>query len=318
MDAFISYSHHDSDALDRLHVHLAPLRRDGLIREWFDRDILAGDDLNGKIAEQLESSSLFLLLVTPDFLNSNYCVEREMARALERQNAGEVRVIGIIAEPCDWQSTELRAIKVLPRDGKPIAEWTNANSAWLNVAQEIRLAVLEDRQTSSTTNEQEGGSGPSARAPSAASRYRAKRNFDDIDRSEFREQAFEEIRTYFKEAAAELDALDDFRARVVDVSPTAFSCTIVNRALKRGTAHLTVHRHTNSRSGMGDIYWSFEENAAPTSANGWLSIENDEFELFLKRDSYGFRSSERSKLSGREAASLLWDETITQAGIAHA
>ena len=129
MDAFISYSHRDAAALERLHVHLAVLRREGLIREWFDRDILAGDDLDGKIAMKLESSSLFLLLVTPDFLNSDYCVEREMSRALERQNLGEARVVAIIVEPCDWQSTPLRAIKVLPHDGKPVADWTNPNSA---------------------------------------------------------------------------------------------------------------------------------------------------------------------------------------------
>lgn len=317
MDAFISYSHHDSSALERLHVHLAVLRHDGLIREWFDRDILAGDDLDGRIADRLESSSLFLLIVTPDFLNSDYCVKREMARALERQASGEARVIGIIVEPCDWQSTPLRAIKVLPRDGKPVAEWTNANSAWLNVVQEIRRVILEDRQAGSTAQEKNTQSASFSRPTASTSRYRAKRDFDDIDRSEFRERAFEEIKEYFKEASSELDSLDDFRARVVDISPTAFGCTIVNRALSRGTAHLTVHRQTSSRSGMGDIYWSFDENAAPNTAHGWLSIENDEFELFLKTQSFSFGSDERRQMSGREAASSMWNDMLERAGIAH-
>lgn len=318
MDAFISYSHHDSSALERLHVHLAVLRRDGLIREWFDRDILAGEDLDGRIADKLESSSLFLLIITPDFLNSDYCVEREMARALERQKAGEARVIGIIVEPCDWQSTPLRAIKVLPSDGKPVAEWTNANSAWLNVVQEIRRAILEDHQVGSAAQARDATFLSVSRPLATASRYRAKRDFDDIDRSEFRERAFEEIEEYFKQASSELDSLDDFRARVVDISPTAFGCTIVNRALNRGTAHLTVHRQTSSGSGMGDIYWSFEENAASNSANGWLSIENDEFELFLKAQSFSFGWDERRKMSWREAASSMWNDMLQRAGIAHA
>lgn len=316
MDTFISYSHHDSAALDRLHVHLAVLRRENLISEWFDRDILAGDDLDGKIADRIESSSLFLLLVTPDYLNSEYCFGREMARALERQAAGEARVIGIIFEPCDWQSTRLRSIKVLPRDGKPVVEWTNPNSAWLNVVQEIRRAIVEDGRTGSDVVTKNAQHTHVSREASNVSRYRAKRDFDDIDRSEFRERAFQEIRAYFREASAELDSLDDCRARVTDISPTAFGCTIVNRACNRGTAHLTVHRQSSSRSGIGDICWSFEENAAQNAANGWLSIENDEFELFLRLQSFGLGSEERRKMSAREAASSIWGDLLEQAGIA--
>lgn len=312
MDAFISYSHRDAAALERLHVHLAVLRRDGLIREWFDRDILAGDDLDGKIATKIESSSLFLLIVTPDFLNSDYCVEREMVRALERQEAGEARVVAIIVEPCDWQSTPLRAIKVLPHDGKAVADWTNTNSAWLNVVQEIRRAIKEDKRTAPTAPL------PSLRAPgTTTTRYRAKRDFDEIDRSEFREAAFEGIKSYFRDAAAELDSLDDFRARFVEISPTAFGCTIVNRALNRGTAHLTVHRQGGGRSGLGDIYWSFEENAPANTASGAVAITNDEFELFLKGRSFHFDASDRSRMTARDTAVMIWDEMLELAGIAH-
>lgn len=241
-----------------------------------------------------------------------------MARAFERQTSGQARVIGIIAEPCDWQSTELRAIKVIPRDGKPIAEWTNANSAWLDVVQEIRRAIQDDSRVGSTAHPQEDRTSVAAREPQAASRYRAKRDFDDIDRSEFREKAFEEIKTYFKEAALELDAIDEFRARVVDLSPTSFGCTIVNRALNRGTAHLTVHRQTNNRSMMGDIFWSFEENSAPNTSNGSLTIGNDEFSLFLTSHVFGFGTEERRKLSGRDAALMIWTDTVERAGIEHA
>jgi hypothetical protein len=146
VDAFISYSHRDAAALERMHVHLAVLRREGLIDTWFDRDILAGDNLDNEIVERLESSGLFLLLVTPDFLNSDYCVEKEMARAMARQAAGEARVIAIIVEPCDWQSTILRSIKVVPQDGRAISEWTNPNSAYLNIVQEIRRAIESDHR----------------------------------------------------------------------------------------------------------------------------------------------------------------------------
>ena len=145
MEAFISYCHKDEAALGRLHTHLAVLRRDGRIDSWYDREILAGEDLDAEIKHKLESSGIILLLISPDFLASDYCVDEEMRRALERNRAGEARVIPIIVEPCDWASTPLRDLKALPRDGNPISEWANQNKAYLDVVQELRrLLAAED------------------------------------------------------------------------------------------------------------------------------------------------------------------------------
>src|SRR6266436_9991350 len=98
--AFISYSHRDERALERLHTHLATLRREGNITAWYDREILAGDDIDRTIGLNLVQSDVFLALVSPDFLNSNYCYEREMAKALERHAEGTLRVVPVILEPC--------------------------------------------------------------------------------------------------------------------------------------------------------------------------------------------------------------------------
>ena len=149
MKVFISYSHKDESTLERLHTHLAVLRRDGRIDEWFDREILAGGEIDAEIAERLESSRLFLLLVSPDFLSSDYCVEREMERALERHRSGDARVVPIIVEPCDWAYTPLRDLKALPRCGKPVSEWTNQNNAFLDVVRELRR-VLEAEEVPRT------------------------------------------------------------------------------------------------------------------------------------------------------------------------
>ena len=104
MKAFISYSHKDEWALKRLHTHLAVLRRDGRIDIWYDRKILAGGDIDQEISEQLETFTLFLPLVSPDFLASDYCYDQEMKRALKRHATREVRVIPIIIEPCDCKT----------------------------------------------------------------------------------------------------------------------------------------------------------------------------------------------------------------------
>ena len=102
MKVFISYSHKDCEALERLHTHLAPLRSEGLIDTWYDRQILAGGKIDAEIGRELESCDLFLMLVSPDFLASDYCVNREMKRALERHREDAAHVVPIIVEPCDW------------------------------------------------------------------------------------------------------------------------------------------------------------------------------------------------------------------------
>ena len=310
MKVFISYSHQDAVALDRLHTHLAVLRRDGRIADWVDRDILAGGEIDAEIAERLESSGLFLLLVSPDFLASDYCFGREMQRAFERHRTGDARVVPIIVEPSDWKSTALRDLKALPRDGKPITEWTNENNAYLDVVQELRR-ILEADETSGTIAPEAGVEPGSAR--SGARRYRVQRDFDDIDRSDFQEEAFGAIRGYFESAVDEIDTVEDLRARFVSLSPTSFTCTLANRARRHGTAHITVHRRSGDMA-LGDITYSFTENASPNTASGMFSIESDEYDLFLS-SLIGF-GGHGERLTPEEAATQLWEEFLQQAGVA--
>ncbi|PJK27378.1 toll/interleukin-1 receptor domain-containing protein [Minwuia thermotolerans] len=315
MKAFISYSHRDSFALERLHVHLASLKREGHIEAWYDRDILAGSELDAEIAEQLEACELFLLLVSPDFLASEYCVETEMRRALERHDAREARVVPIIIEPCDWASSGLRALKTLPRDGKPISDWTNENTAYLNVIQELRRILDHEPPTSAPgSNTAAAPNDDDAIRSAPERRYRVRREFDDIDKAEFRENAFKTIKAYFQSAVQELNSVEGLRGRFTNLSETSFGCVIVNRGLGRGTAHLTVHGG-RGQHGFGDIYYSFSENAAENTANGWFNVEADEYELHLKA-SITLTHNERS-MSPEAAAEALWTEILQQAGISY-
>lgn len=314
MKAFISYSHRDSHALERLHVHLASLKREGRIEAWYDRDILAGSELNAEIAEQLETCELFLLLVSPDFLASDYCVETEMARALERHDAREARVVPIIIEPCDWTTSKLRALKALPRDGKPISDWTNENTAYLNVIQEIRRISDEQPASSPGSKTTPAAQDDSEVRAAPERRYRVRREFDDIDKAEYRENAFKTIKSYFQSAIEELDSVEGLRGRFTDLSETSFGCVIVNRGLGRGTAHLTVHGGRGKHA-LGDIYYSFSEDAAENTANGWFNVTADEYELHLKA-SMSFTHDERS-MSPEAAAEALWTEILQQAGISY-
>ena len=312
MRAFISYSHHDRAALDRLHVHLKNLTRGGHIETWYDRDILAGSDLNAEIARELEAADLFLLLVSPDFIASDYCVEREMKRALERHAAGAARVVPIIVEECDWKAMgELRQLKAVPTDGKAISEWANSNTAYLNVVQELRRIIEADGLPAAVAK---AVAEPVA-VRHATTRYRAKRQFDQIDKSDFRDAAFVTIKDYFRRATMEIDSIDGLRSRFVDRGATSFGATIVNGGHRNGTAHITVHCR-NSNVAMGDIYYSFSENAGANTANGGFNVSADDYEQFMIQTMNVF-SKANERLTPERAAEVIWNEFIGNAGISY-
>src|SRR2546429_9932386 len=96
---FFCYAHEDEALLNKLKTHLRPLQRQGLIDVWHDRDISAGTEWEREISQHLNSAQVILLLVSPDFMFSEYCYGIEMKRAMERHEHGEARVIPIICLP---------------------------------------------------------------------------------------------------------------------------------------------------------------------------------------------------------------------------
>lgn len=155
LDVFFSYSHRDEALRDELEVHLALLRREGAIRAWHDRRIGAGRKWEGEIARHLESANLVLLLISPDFIASDYCFDIEMTRALERHEAGEARVIPVILRPADWQTARFAKLQALPMDGKPVTTWPDRDSAFVDVVRGIRAALEDLRQHRQVTDSPE-------------------------------------------------------------------------------------------------------------------------------------------------------------------
>src|SRR5260221_3092419 len=140
---FFSYAPEDDDWRQELEKHLSLLKREGLIIGWHQRAILAGQEVARTIDTHFPSAHLILLLVSPDFLASDYCWGVEMQRAMERHEAGEAVVIPIIVRPVDWQGAVFARLQALPTEGDPItsARWHTTDEALLNVAQGIRHAV---------------------------------------------------------------------------------------------------------------------------------------------------------------------------------
>ncbi|MEO1209253.1 MAG: TIR domain-containing protein [Cyanobacteria bacterium J06638_20] len=141
IEVFISYSHKDENLKDELYVHMANLTRQNKIKPWQDRVIEAGAEWDAEIKARLESAGVILLLITPRFIASEYCYDKEMQRAMQRHENGTARVIPIIMKPCDWQDTPFSKLQVLPKDAKPVTSWDDLDEALLNVVQGIRRAV---------------------------------------------------------------------------------------------------------------------------------------------------------------------------------
>ena len=142
---FFSYAHEDEGFLKSLEKHLSILRKQGLITEWHNRMIGAGKDVAEEIDIHLNTSQIILLLISPDFIASDYCYSVEVKRAMERHEAGEAFVIPVILRRVDWKSASFGKLQALPKDGKPIMKWANRDEAFFDVAKGIREAVEELR-----------------------------------------------------------------------------------------------------------------------------------------------------------------------------
>lgn len=141
IELFFSYSHNDESLKNELVKHLSNLKRQGVIRYWHDRMIPAGREWASQIDDHLDTANIILLLVSPDFMSSNYCSDIEVKRALERHEAGEACVIPIILRPVDWRGAIFEKLQVLPKDARPVTKWPDPDEAFVDIVEGIRLAI---------------------------------------------------------------------------------------------------------------------------------------------------------------------------------
>jgi energy-coupling factor transporter ATP-binding protein EcfA2 len=146
VELFYSYAHADESLRDELEKHLSVLKRENVITNWHDRKIELGTDWARRIDEHIDSAEIILLLVSANFLASDYCCGVEMKRAFERHRARTARVIPIILRPCEWAETELGALQVLPSGARPVTKWHDQDDALHDVAKGLRQIVAELRR----------------------------------------------------------------------------------------------------------------------------------------------------------------------------
>lgn len=309
-EVFFSYTHRDESMRNELEVHLTMLKRQGLIEAWHDRRIGAGNVFDRAISTHLESADIVLLLVSPHFLASDYCYEREMTRAMERHDAGEARVIPVILEPCDWHSAPFGKLLAVPTDGKPVSKFVNQNDGLLEVALAVRAEIegMAPAHTSSVIGRASvAESAPSVQANGArSSNLRMKKTFTDQERDEFLDSSFEYIARYFENSLEELKARNpeiSVRFKRIDAARFTSIIYIGGRSVSECAIRL------GGMFGNG-ISYSSNANADNNSCDDSMSIEEDGYSLFMKPMGMATFGRNNELLSQEGAAEYFWSMLI--------
>lgn len=312
--AFISYSHQDEPYRVELDKHLALLKRQGHIEIWSDHCIRPGDAFDPAISAALDSADLVLLLVSADFIHSDYCYSIEVQRALERHQAGNAIVVPIIIRPCDWMSAPFGRLKALPTDAKPVTKWSSLDDAFLNIVQQLRTLLTKGVDKSSCA--------PPERSPisqsvnlgradprlSRSSNLSLPRAFSDEQRHDFIIQSFDYIRNYFDRSLEELQARNQgISVRMNVLSARSFSAVIFRDGKRVAGCNI---RLGGSFSSDG-IAYSASENASENSFNELLSIETDQHLMHLKATMGIFHGNRDSRLTDEGGAEHLWSMFIS-------
>jgi hypothetical protein len=120
---FISYSHEDEKWKDKLVKHLKVLEPEELYRLWDDRKIGVGSDWLPQIEKALDESDVAVIMVSADFLTSDFILNKEVPRFMERRQKDGLLVIPFIVRPCQWQKVSwLSPIQAAPENGEPLTK----------------------------------------------------------------------------------------------------------------------------------------------------------------------------------------------------
>ncbi len=294
---FFSYSHADEVLRNELEKQLSMLKRQGIIETWHDRRIGAGQEIDKSIDERVNSDAIILLLVSPDFLDSDYCYGVEMKRAMERHEEGGAVVIPVILRPCDWHSAPFGKLNATPPDGKPITKWADRDEALLEVAKAIRgvstrlAGESKVRSIPSPAFFEMRAATPIMMGP-RSSNLRVAKDFSDRDRDRFKFESFEYMARYFENSLAEIGKRNsDIEGQFRRVDANRFFATVYKNG--KAVARCTVFM---GDGGFGNgICYVNGETSSSNSINESLRVSVNDQSMFLN----GFGMSNHTGLDNR-------------------
>ncbi|MEM9008257.1 MAG: SUMF1/EgtB/PvdO family nonheme iron enzyme, partial [Cyanobacteria bacterium P01_F01_bin.86] len=257
IEVFISYSHKDEALRQELDSHLKILERTGHITAWHDRKIEPGAEWDREISTYLERADLILLLVSANFLASDFCWNIEIDRAIKRHEAGEAIVVPIILRPVDWKEAPFSKLQAMPKNAKPVVTWAPQDQAFADIAKGLRQLAQQlkaARQAQQTQTQQQA----------ALEQYRQK------------------VEAYLADGELsfiERENLQDLAA-VLDIAPTQAE-GIINQALKQRQAYdnnLERYRQSFQRALEHEFQLSEATKAALKERQALLGLKDTDVE----------------------------------------
>lgn len=142
VSVFISYSHKDAVFLDNLRGHLTPYERSDALKVWADPLIEPGQQWSDEIFTNLDRSNIMILLLSADSLRSKFCIEKELARAVELG----IEVVPILIRACRYdKELRLGGIQAIRPGGKPV-ETADNDAAWVQVTRQLDKVIERVRK----------------------------------------------------------------------------------------------------------------------------------------------------------------------------
>lgn len=305
---FFAYSHQDETLRNQLEIHLSGLKRQGLIDSWHDRRITAGEEFNSSISDKLEKANIVLLLVSADFIASDYCYNIEMKRAMERHHNQEATVIPVILRPCDWHDTPFAKLQAVPKDAKPVVMWPNIDEAFLNIVQAIKTTLEKNHLKKAADKITPENPLLVSREPEIrSSNLRIPKQFTERDTDKFLHDSFDYIAKFFENSLNELAQ----RNPGIEIAFRRLDSNRFTAAIYRNgnaASRCTVFLHGFGK--LNHIGFSSSDNGETTSFNESLSVESGEQDLYLKPSMYaafsGSSYGQKPELGQQGGAEALW------------
>lgn len=305
-----SYSHVDEELRNELEKHLSPLKRMGKITTWHDRRIEPGQEFEHQIDHYFSEADIILLLISSDFIASDYCYQVEMTNAMERHKRGEVVVIPVILRECAWHQLPFGSIMAATIDGKPITKFASHDEGYVQVVDAVSRAIAsmeakKSLQSAHVPSPALGNLGYQATEivfTPRSSNLSLPKTFTDLDKDRARREGFEYVARYFE------NSLDELKKRhaglEVDfhrLDANSFTCSVYINGSKVGQCGIW---RGNQHHGMGDICYS-QDNVVRNSINESLSLADN-------GQSLGFRALMGGFSSGTSREELLTNEGMSE------
>lgn len=304
-----SYAHADEALRNELEKHLSPLKRMGRISTWHDRRIVPGEEFEGQIDHHFSVADVILLLISSDFIASDYCYQIEMTNALLRHERGQAVVIPVILRPCAWHQLPFGKLLAATMDGKPISQFPSYDDGFVLVVDAVSRALdkLGANAPQAPQASQPGSSRPGdgtvsiGRSTPRSSNLAIPKNFTDLDRDRACREGFDYLARFFENSLDELkkrnEGLEtDFQRRDAN--------TFAGSAYQHGrkVCHCGIWR--NARGMGGDICYS-QSGISQNSYNESMSIA-DNGQLI------GFRPLMGGLTTGGQRDQLLTNEGMAE------